>query len=365
MTKITRIETWACDTPLAQAIELGRFVVQKRSYLVVRAQTDNGLVASCVTQSRGSPLDMVVAEVIAPRIIGKCALDVAARRLELSDELTALELTGAIGRAWSAVEICLQNLRAKSFHAPLWQMLGGAPRPVPVELVEGYALANEDDEKFVARLVARVNEGFRMLKIESGHYVNHRELLRRLEMFRSAVGDAAQLVLDFGWSWRESKSNALLLRELTNFNVAWVEDPFPSHNLVGYQEMRRNHRAVPVGCGDETSDTGRLYALVEAKALDVLRLDATTMGGIEPVRALTTAGWRNEIRVSYHEHPEVHEHLVFGLGIADHIEMFPTDRPFDRVHDLIARSAYSRVRNGNLEPPDEPGAGMDSEPGQC
>jgi len=354
---IDKIETWACDTPISHPINLGKFIVRQRSYLAVRIHTSGGLLADCVTQSRGAPLDLIVTEVIAPRILGKDALNLAALRADLTRELTALGLDGAIGRAWSAVEICLQDLRAQAAGWPLWRLLGGCPRAVPVQLVEGYAIGGEAEDAMADRLAARVEQGFRLFKIEAGHYADAAELLRQLEQFRARVGNRPQVVLDMGWAWPEAKSKTPILHALEGMGIAWIEDPFSSDRVQDYRELRRKTN-VPVGAGDETSRAENMYALLEADALDVLRLDATTMGGIEAVRALSTEALRRGVRVAYHVHPEVHEHLVFGLGIADHVEMFPTDRQFDRIHDLIVNASYDRVVNGHLSPSETPGTGF-------
>lgn len=356
--EIAKIETWLCDVPIANPINLGNFTVLKRSYLAVRVHSADGLTADSVIQSRGAPLDAVIAEILAPRLLGRDARDTASLKAMLELELTALETHGAIGRAWSAVEICLQGLRAKACGWPLWRMLGGAPRPVPVLMVEGYAIQGEGDDAFVDRLVARVEEGYSLLKIEAGHYAQGAHLVAQLEQFRKAVGGAPQIVLDMAWSWTEAKSKAHTTRALEDLGIAWIEDPFSSSAVRQYRELRRD-TITPIGGGDETSRPENMYALLEADALDVLRLDATTMGGIDSVRALTIDAARRGVRVSYHVHPEIHEHLVFGLGVADHVEMFPTDRQFDRIHDFTLAPSFDRVVRGRLAPSETPGTGLE------
>ena len=54
----------------------------------------------------------------------------------------------------------------------------------------------------------------------------------------------------------------------------------------------------------------------------------------------------------------MHQHLAFGLGLADHVEVFPTDRPFDCAHMLIREPAFDRIAGGKLSPPTAPGTGL-------
>jgi L-alanine-DL-glutamate epimerase-like enolase superfamily enzyme len=301
-------------------------------------------------------VDRAVTELIGPQLLGRSALDVAARRREVADAVAALEMDGVVGRAWSLVEICLQDLRAQSAGWPLWRLLGGDPRPRPVELVEGYALLDEADEAFAERLAARAAEGFRLLKIEAAHYDDPHQLCRRLERFRELCGDGPELVLDFAWRWESAKAKAPLLARLADLGVAWIEDPFPRTRIADYARLKAL-TTIAVGCGDEATRSADLAALIAADAVDVIRLDATTAGGVAETCRIARDALDRGLRASFHDHPEIHQHCAFA-GASDHVEVFPTDRPFDRVHDLIEAPPFDRIRQGELAPPTEPGSGV-------
>jgi L-alanine-DL-glutamate epimerase-like enolase superfamily enzyme len=165
------------------------------------------------------------------------------------------------------------------------------------------------------------------------------------------------LVLDFAWSWPSAKEKVGLVRRLEEFEIAWVEDPFPRHQIADFVHLRNNVGTL-IGAGDEATRPADIKALMGADGIDVVRLDATTIGGYERVRELSALARAKSLKVSFHERPEIHEHCVFGLNTADHVEIFPTDRPFDRVHDIIQNSTFDRVRNGRLAPSDVPGTGL-------
>lgn len=355
--KIDSVEAWACTLPLPQPIDFGTFQVKERHHVVARLRTRGGLVADCVAQSRGSPIDVALADLIAPRVLGRDAGCVAAIGADVGRALSALEMDGVLGRAWSIVEICLQDLRAQAAGLPLWRMLGGHRMRAPVQLVEGYALVGESDEDFARRLAMRVEEGYEILKIEAAHYADREEILRRLRAFRTMAGEGPGLVLDFAWTWRDAKSHRDFVCALSDLGVLWIEDPFPRTRIEVYRELRALSR-VPVGCGDEATRPADLTALMRVGAIDQLRADATTIGGIEALRLLTAEATSLGLGVSFHEHPETHEHCVFGFPGVDSVEVFPTDRPFDRVHDLIEESVFDRVENGWLNAREIPGTGV-------
>src|SRR5690242_8319693 len=159
--KVAIIETWFCRVPLADPIDLGSIIISERDYLALRITTADGLTADCVTHVRGSPIDVVVAELLAPKLLGRDATDVAAITADVRRSLSAMEFDGAVGRGWSALEICLQDIRAQAAGWPLWKLLGGLGRAVQVAAVEGYSLKGETDDDFVSRLVAIADQGFR------------------------------------------------------------------------------------------------------------------------------------------------------------------------------------------------------------
>src|SRR5690349_24478084 len=61
---------------------------------------------------------------------------------------------------------------------------------------------------------------------------------------------------------------------------------------------------------------------------------------------------------SFDERPEVQQHLAFGLGLADHVEVFRTDRAFDCAHMKIREPAFARIADGRLAPLEAPGSGV-------
>jgi L-alanine-DL-glutamate epimerase-like enolase superfamily enzyme len=202
-----------------------------------------------------------------------------------------------------------------------------------------------------------VAEGYAAIKIEAGSYADGEILLRRLRLIRSAA-PAVRLVVDFGWSLRDARKSGRLLKALGEIGVDWIEDPFPRDALGKYVDAAAITNS-PIGCGDEASRIDDLRRLANTGALDVVRLDATTLGGISAVMPFACDLERCGRRVSFHEHPEVHEHCVLATRSIDHVEVFPIDRPFDLRHQLCVRSVHERIRGGLLSPPTAPGLGIE------
>jgi len=356
-TTIDRIEAWACSLPLPTPLRFGTFEVRTRDYAAVRVSTKRGLVADCLGQTRKAPVDVAILDVLAPALLGRDALDIPARSADLAGTLRALERDGVFGRGVSLLEMCLHDLKAQAAGLPLWRLYREEAEPLDVLLVEGYEMAGENDETFAQRLQARHAEGYRMMKLEAAHYETPALLASRVAAIRRHAGRDLRLVLDFAWSWPSVEHGLKCAAPLRDLDIEWLEDPFHRDRVADYASVKAG-AGVAIGAGDETTQPQQMRRLIEADALHVARIDATTLGGFGPAQELALQAAARGMRLSFHERPEVHQHLAFALGLADHVEVFPTDRPFDCAHMLIREPAFGRIANGRLSPPTAPGTGL-------
>ncbi|QIG47381.1 hypothetical protein G5V57_06295 [Nordella sp. HKS 07] len=355
-TSIERIETWAVDLPLPGALSFGAFTVTARQYAAVRVVTEGGLVADCLGHTRRSPVDVAISDLLAPRLVGKNALETAARFEDMSLVSRATDEDGVIGRARSLLDICLWDLKAQARGAPLWKLLGGTSRKLRVALVEGYEIAGESEDDIAERLIARAGQGYRFFKLEAAHYCAAEPVRRILTRVRQAVPDA-EFTCDLAWSWGTARQGLEAAEMWRDLGIAWIEDPMARTRIAEIGHLTRQS-PVPVGVGDECTRARDLEALMDHAAIDVVRVDATTIGGIGPALSLAAKAKALNLRVSYHVNPEVHRHCVFASDAADHIEIFPADRPFDCSHILIERPAFDDIKDGHIEAPGTPGTGL-------
>lgn len=353
---IDRIDTWACHVPLPGALSFGNFVVTARQYAALRITTRGGLVAECLGHTRRSPVDVAISDVLAPHLLGKDAFDIGARASDLHRATLAMDADGVLGRARSMVDICLWDLKAQALGVPVWQLLGGHSRSVRVALVEGYEIEGEKEDDIAARLIGRAEQGYDFFKMEAAHYGEPRPVRRILSKVRAEVPDAT-FTCDMAWSWTTARQGIETADHWQDLGIGWIEDPMPRTRLSEIAFLRRNSR-LPIGVGDECTRPLDLRALMDHEAVDVVRIDATTIGGFSAAISLAAEAVSRGLRVSYHVNPEVHRHCVFADDAADHIEIFPADRPFDCSHLLIQAPSFGDIENGRLAPPSTPGTGL-------
>ena len=209
-------------------------------------------------------------------------------------------------------------------------------------------MAGEKDESFAERLQARHAEGYRMMKLEAAHYETPALLAARVAAIRRQAGKDLRLVLDFAWSWPSVEHGLKCAAPLRDLDIDWLEDPFHRDRVADYAAVKAGAR-IPIGAGDETTQDRRTLRLIESTPSTSPGSTPPPWGGFGPAeQGARAAAAARGMRISFHERPEVHQHLAFGLGLADHVEVFPTDRPFDCAHNVIREPAFDRISKGSF-----------------
>ena len=356
--EIASVECWACTVPLPQPLDFGDYAVLSREYVALRLTTRDGLHADGLALSRKAPTDVAVVDIVAPQLIGRDARDPTATVAELRARSAALDLDGVVGRAFALVETCLCDLAAKRDEVPLWQALGGQPRELELLVVEGYRLPDESDSAFAERLAHRVEDGITGVKLEAASYSDPEQLQRRLEIFRSLVGDEVKVVVDLAWTVESVERGVEQTKRLQELGITWIEDPFPRDRLHLTGKLRERI-PTPLGAGDEVTRPADLVDLIDAHAVDVLRVDVYAVGGLERGGAIANQAADAGLSVSLHVHPELNENCAVAWAGCNHVELFATDRGFDCAHLLLRNATWDRVQGGRLKPRHDSGSGIE------
>lgn len=309
-----------------------------------------------MVHTRGAPLDAVIADVIAPTILSRQITHTNTMRQEFYARCVAMDRDGLMGRAWAAVEIALLGLEAAAHDLPLWARLCASQRRLDVLLIEGYYIDGEGDDEFVSRLSQRVIDGYSLLKVSISQGATAGALTRRIERLRG-LHPEARLVVDCAWSFTSAAEAIDALAPLADLGLEWIEDPFPRDAVDHYLQLS-TILSVPIAAGDEVSRSDDLLRLVDHADVRVPRIDALSLGGIAAALDAARALRQRGARLSFHEQPEIHQHIALASLGADHVECFPPDRPFDMRSVLMEQSTSGGIENGLWSPTVRPGLGI-------
>jgi L-alanine-DL-glutamate epimerase-like enolase superfamily enzyme len=306
--------------------------------------------------TRGAPIDLVVNDVLAPLIVGEDALDIPRLMERCSRVMVPLGNFGLIQRGLSLLDIALWDIKAKLAGLPLWRLLGGSRPEVPIMAVEGYPLPGEDAEGFGRRVAARAGEGYTAIKI--ANLPDPAEMAERLKAVRAHAGAEIGLVVDIVWAWRDVRSGLRAAWLWEPYALKWIEDPFPPQQVENMARLREASPTV-IAAGDEVSSRANVDQILAEHAVDVLRLDATTIGGVTAFSEVRAQASAAGYQVSPHVYPEIHQHFAFAWPGIEPIEMFPRDGAFDFVDRFVGPASLTFAAPGRLGPPQAPGLGME------
>jgi L-alanine-DL-glutamate epimerase-like enolase superfamily enzyme len=245
------------------------------STLVV-IETDEGVTG--IGESWGLP-DPQVATTLINRLLAPCILGQNPLAIEHLWESMVDRVLNGFHRAFlmeaiSGIDIALWDIKGKILNLPVHQILGGPFRqriktyasPVPFMPPDAAA---EKAREFVAK-------GFQAMKIKVG--ADQQRDIAVVAAVRDAVGANIMLVADANCGCTVPEA-IQLGRRLTDYGVAWLEEPLPVQDRSGLARVREALDIAVVAGENEHTARGVLELLQHA-AVDAVQINITRVGGI-------------------------------------------------------------------------------------
>jgi L-alanine-DL-glutamate epimerase-like enolase superfamily enzyme len=353
--RVREVRVGTATLPLPAPLRLGPLVHTEREYAAVEVETEDGLVGKAYCLTRNGPVAACVERLVAPVVTGREA-DPDRLWEDCSRATVTVGRTGLVVRAIGLVDIALWDIAAQAAGVPLWRLLGGSDPVAPLMMVAAYPLADRSPESLAEDVVRYATDGYTLLKVARD--ADRTRMRRLLETAAAGLPLAARLVVDGGYGWRSSEEALAELPDWGDTPLAWLEDPLVPEDATGCAAIRRDG-PHPVGVGDEVTHIGTYRALLDAHAIDVLRLDVPVIGGVTPARAVQALALERGVPVSLHIYPEVSVHLA-SLEPGTIVETFdpvPGGNPLDPAHLLY--DGGPELANGRAVAPDTPGLGFE------
>ena len=355
--RVTAVRAGTATLALPAPLRLGPMLIEERGYAAVEVETDDGLVGKAYCLNRGAPVAACVEQLVAPVVVGREA-DPERLWEECSRATVAIGRTGLVVRALGLVDIALWDIVAQAAGAPLWRHLGGTDPAVRAMMVAAYPLSDRTPESLADDVIRYGAAGFTLLKVAR----DPTPLACAASSSAAAAGlpETARLVVDGGYGWRSSREALAELPAWGDTPLAWLEDPLVPEDAEGCAAIRREC-GHPVGVGDEVTHIATFRALLDAGALDILRLDVPAIGGITPARRVQELAADRGVTVSLHIYPEVSVHLA-ALRPGTLVETFDAQIPEGTrsTRPIPSATAGPGSATASPLPPKHPGSASSS-----
>ncbi len=240
---------------------------------------------------------------------------------------------------------------------PLADLLGRRRAEVPVCAVGGYKRQGDDGlDGLQHEMAGFLALGCKAVKVTIGADEPEADV-RRLAAVREVVGPGCVLVADAFRSFASLDDALRRLRLLAPFDLAYLEDPF-SESLAPLVADLRRRTGLLIGLGENLAGHRAFRELLQSGSVDVVRCDATVVGGVREFMAAAALASASGLELSAHVHANIH--VQFGAAVDLHpagLEYMPPDSGLDGLEQLLA--AGLEVVDGCALLPDRPGLGLE------
>ncbi len=345
--RILKVELAECCVPLPREIKLGDVRVTTRDYVVVRLTDSSGAIGEAIGYVRNTAL-LATLEIVANKLV---AAEFESGQ-EFIDSFLKAHVNGRVTfhRAISLIDIALADMAARIQEKPLHAVFGTRRTALPTMAVAGYYLNERSYEDIEREVKSYFDQGISIVKVMvNGH---DRAFDLALVEKLSAI-KPGQLAIDTHWSWETIDDAAAYLKEFDGLGLQFIEDPFGAHNAEltpGLQARLKTDLAT----GEDIPEAASLTQL--ARELRILRLDATTCGGINAALSVLDAVKDSKIRVLPHVFPHLHAQFGASCDLVDAIEFIAPEIGADPLECLLKHPLD--MRHGILHVGQTPGAGM-------
>jgi L-alanine-DL-glutamate epimerase-like enolase superfamily enzyme len=345
---IESVHVATIDGQLPAPVVFGDWVMRSREFVVVRLRATSGREGWAFTLTRDGAVADHIRKTLAALYVGEPVGD-QERLYHLALRRSLASHSAGLGlRALSIMDLAAWDLAARTADRSIADLLGGTLQPMPATAIIGYPPAEMGGVEVEQQTAALYVAGWRRFKAPIA--ASTEQTVARMQAARGAAPDG-WLGLDAAWVFDDVSAAAELARALESVGLGWFEDVFPPGDASMVRQLREQID-VPVAMGDEQGGSYYPQALLQASAVDVVRIDLTCMGGITGGRRIVQQCLDAGVAFAPHMFAHVHSQVFSAWGHPHvPVEWGVPWTGVDPYADSLAQPLI--VEGGLMAPPDE------------
>lgn len=324
-------------------------------YVIVELETNEGISGIGLTYHEvgTEAICTFILKTIAPQIIGMNPLQHEIINEKIKADFRAVGRKGLAFCALSAVDIALWDIKGKYAGLPLYQLLGGNQKTVPVYSSAGWTSYNT--EELIEEMLSMVDQGYDFLKFKVG--VNGgkdpQEDAKRVHAVRKAVGPNVRLCIDANNIWTSGTAIQFFER-VKDANVEFFEEPVLADDIPGLIRCR-NALSVPIASGEHEYTKYGFRDLLASQAVDIIQADVCRVGGYTEILKIIGMSQAFNVLFAPHCMEYMHMHLVAAATNGMILESLTL---FRNVSEKVFLNA-PKIINGKITLSDDAGLGLE------
>jgi L-alanine-DL-glutamate epimerase-like enolase superfamily enzyme len=350
MSKIKKVEAHLLEVPTDKLITDSIHSIDRVEVVTCTVDTSDGISGLGFTYTIGGgglAVKTIIDSMYAKKLIDQDPSEITKIWHSLWGASHAVGRGGITTHAIAAIDIALWDAKGKTLDAPLYRLLRGSNRGVPMyDTNSGWLHYTERELVESARAVAR--KGFYGFKIKVGKKTLEEDL-ERIMAVTDAVRGKIPIMIDANQVW--GKTEALKRgRKFQDLGVYWYEEPLVADDIWGHVELASN-LDVPIAVGETIFTRAEFANYVRLGACDILQQDVCRVGGITEWMEIATLAEANGLKVSPHFVMEITPSLVASINDGLFVEYIPW------LRKLFVNPP--KIERGLIFPPESPGIGLD------
>ncbi len=356
--RINSIEAIAIDIPLAMNFGGATYSVLKRSTVITRLRTEDGLVSEVYNgdnREHGLEICRLIEDVLAPAIRGH---DVFAYE-RIWEALFAFTIPNgdrkAMLEAISCIDCAVWDVMGKACGRSVNELLGGYRREMPILSIGGYYMDGKTLSDIGAEIEMYQAAGMAGCKFKVGGLTPEADA-ERVRAAHAAKAPGFMLCVDAnrGWTAADAIRFARLIEDL---EIAWFEEP--CHWYDDAVQMARVRQAIrfPVNAGQCEITSHGVRRLIEAGAVDYINVDVSEAGGVTDWRRAAAMCQVAGVQMAHHEEAQISQHLLSAIPHGTYIECFAHPERDPVWQRLWANRP--KPKDGKVAVTDGPGFGLE------
>jgi L-fuconate dehydratase len=218
------------------------------------------------------------------------------------------------------------------------------------------------DEKLARLAREAVAAGFGQIKLKVGADLD--EDVRRFRLAREVVGPDVRIAVDANQRWGVPEAIGWM-RALAPWDPWWIEEPTSPDDVLGHAAIRAAIAPIRVATGEHVPNRVVFKQLLQARAVDVVQIDASRVGGVNENLAILLLAAKFGVPVCPHAGGVGLCETVRHLSFLDYAAV--SGRMDDRVIEYVDHLHEHFVdpvviRAGRYRAPSRPGSGAEMHP---
>lgn len=346
--------------PEGKTVAMGIGSTLKRDAIIVRVETDDGIVGygeAHPGRSAGAIVSLIH-NTLAPLIMGLEATDVigAWQRIHRM-QFSSHGLGAGAALAYSGIDMALWDIRGKAVNLPVYALMGGSRRRIPA-YAGGIAMGFQPPESLADEAQSYVDRGYKAVKLRFGDTAH--DDIARIRHVRKVLGDDIDILTDANTNYTIAQARRVL-PVLAEVQAGWLEEPFACNDFASYREAAKITPLVPIAAGENHFMRFEFAQMLEAGAVQIWQPDLSKTGGI--TEGIRIAALASAFRIPIHAHSSAtglnHAASLHFLAATENAGYFEACvSHFNPFRDMFG-ATFEIGADGCVEPPAGPGLGVE------